>query len=61
MPIRQGGNLPKNSCIWLRLICLFEHRLLSSVDAMHLEDGLGEINSDRANLHVDVPLTVIRL
>ena len=35
---------------------LLEHRLLGSIDAMHLEDVLGEINSDRANLHVDGPL-----
>jgi hypothetical protein len=34
---------------------LLEHQLLGSIDAMHLEDVLGEINSDRANLHVDGP------
>jgi len=36
---------------------LLQHRLVGSIDAVHLEDVLGEINSDRANLHVDGPLT----
>jgi hypothetical protein len=35
---------------------LLEHRLPSSIDAMHLEDVLGDIDPDRANLHVDGPL-----
>jgi hypothetical protein len=33
-----------------------EHRLPGSIDAMHLEDVLGNIDPDRANLHVDGPL-----
>ena len=35
---------------------LGEHHLAGRVDAMHLEHVLGEINPDRANLHVDGPL-----
>ena len=33
-----------------------EYRILSSIYAMHLEDVLGEIDPDCANLHVDGPL-----
>ena len=33
-----------------------DHRLSRSVDAMHLEHVLGDIQTDRANLHVDDPL-----
>ena len=35
---------------------LGEHHLAGSVDAMNLKHALGEINPDRANLHVDGPL-----
>ena len=32
-----------------------DHRLARRVDAVHLEHVLGEIQTDRANLHVDGP------
>jgi hypothetical protein len=52
-PIRREGRLAASGL-------LLEHRLVGSIFAVHLEDGLGEINPDRANLHVDGPLMVIR-
>ena len=35
---------------------LLDDHLLAGVDAVNLEDVLGEIQTDRANLHVDGPL-----
>ena len=40
---------------------LAHHNLVIGVDAVNLEHVLGEIETDRANLHVDGPLIVIRL
>src|SRR5262245_60501414 len=40
---------------------LLEHNLFRGIDAMHLEHVLGDINSQRANLHMDGPPHVIRL
>jgi hypothetical protein len=33
-----------------------DHDLAGDIDAMHLKHVLGEINPERANLHVDGPL-----
>jgi hypothetical protein len=38
-----------------------DDHLLVRVDAVNLKDVLGEIKTNRANLHVDGPLIVIRL
>jgi len=35
---------------------LFQNHFLTGVDAVNLKDVLGDIETDRANLHVDGPL-----
>ena len=56
MPIRQGGNFWKKLDHLAPPKLLNDHRLARCVDAVHLEDVLGDIHTDRANLHVDDPL-----
>ena len=52
---RQLAEKLKHLAASKRLLFL-ENRLAESINAMHLENGLGEIDPDRANLHVDGPL-----
>jgi hypothetical protein len=55
MPMRHDGKAPKKAIIWLRrsafLITTFS--LLVGVNAVDLEHVLGDIQTDRGNLHVD--------
>ena len=56
MPTKQGGNFAKNVSTCERRSFLSDHHFAGDIDAMHLEHVLGEINPERANLHVDGPL-----
>ena len=61
MPTRHGGKRLEERDHLAAPQLLPDDYLLVRVDAVNLEDVLGEIQTDRANLHVDGPLIVIRL
>jgi len=56
MPTRHGSNLPKNSSILPRLSCfaISENRLVESINAVHLKNGLGRAPST-SSFAVEVP------
>ena len=56
MPTRHGGKASKNAMNLPAPQLLPDHNLLVGVDAVNLENVLGQIQTDRANLHVDGPL-----
>ena len=56
MPTRHGGSFAKKLEHLPAPQLLRDHHLARRVDAMHLEHVLGEIQTDRGNLHVDGPL-----
>jgi hypothetical protein len=61
MPMRHGGSALKNASTWLRRSCLRTTTFLGRVDPVNLEYVLGDIQTDRGNLHVDGSPHVIRL
>jgi len=55
MPTRQGGSALKNSSTWLAPQLLANDDLLGRVDRMNLKHVLGDIRTDRCNLHGAAP------
>ena len=61
MPTRQGGSALKNAITWLRRSCFLTTTFSARIDAVDLEHVLGDIQTDRGNLHLDGSPHVIRL
>ena len=55
MPTRQGGSALKNSSTWRRRSC-FLNNSFGGVNAVNLKYVLGDIQTDRRNLHVESSL-----
>ena len=53
MPTRHGGSALKNSSTWLRRSCFRTTTFSAASIAVNLEHVLGDIQTDRGNLHVD--------
>src|SRR6266516_1741450 len=56
MPMRQGGSTLKNASTWLP-----NDDFLGRIDPVNLKHVLGDIQTDRGNLHLDGSPHVIRL
>src|SRR5437660_11917656 len=60
MPIRHGGKAEKNAITLAAPQLLPHHHLFLGVDAVDLKHVLGDIQTDRGNLHLDGSPHVIR-